>query len=90
MSLFTARYDDVIKEEAENAGKRSTIGLEYRGKFQYANFIDGASDITGNIYYTYTKSKSSVSYDHALNLWVGKGIDNCQKIAENNTLLYNP
>ena len=90
LSLFTARYDNVIKEEADNAGKRSTIGLEYRGKFQYANFIDGASNITGNIYYTYTKSKSSVSYDHTLDLWVGNGIENCQTIAENNSLTYNP
>ncbi len=90
MSLFTARYDDVIKEEAENAGKRNTIGFEYRGKFQYPNFIDGAGNITGNLYYTYTKSKSSVSYDHALDVWVGKGIDNCQEVADNNTLSYNP
>ncbi len=89
-SLFTARYDDVIKEEAENAGKRSTIGLEYRGKFQYPNFIDGASNITGHFYYTYTKSKSSVRYDHTLDLWVGKGIENCQIVTDNNTLLYNP
>jgi iron complex outermembrane receptor protein len=89
-SLFTARYDDVIKEEAENAGKRSTIGLEYRGKFQYPNFIDGASNITGHFYYTYTKSKSSVSYDHAKNLWVGKGIENCQGIAKSKITLYDP
>lgn len=90
LSLFTARYDNVIKEEADNAGKRSTIGFEYRGKFQFANFIDGSSNITGNIYYTYTKSKSSVSYDHTLDLWVGNGIENCQTIAENNSLIYNP
>ena len=89
-SFFTARYHNVIKEEAENAGKRSTIGVEYRGKFQYANFIEGGSNITGHIYYTHTKSKSSVSYDHELDLWVGKGIEDCQKITESNTLLYNP
>jgi outer membrane receptor for ferrienterochelin and colicins len=89
LSFFTARYDNVIKEEAENAGKRNTIGFEYRGKFQYPNFIDGASNITGHIYYTYTKSKSSVSYDHALDLWVGQGIENCQETTETNNLLYN-
>lgn len=90
LSLFTARYKNVIKEEAENAGKRKTFGLEYRGKFQYSNFIDGASNITGQIYYTYTKAKSSVRYDHSLGLWVGKGIHNCQQIAQNNTLPYDP
>jgi len=90
LSLFTARYDDVVKEEAENAGERSTTGLEYRGKFQYANFIDGANNITGHFYYTYTKSKSSVSYDHTIGLWVGKGIENCDEIAQSNQLTYNP
>ena len=90
LSIFTARYDDVIKEEAENAGKRSTFGLEYQGTFQYPNFIDGVSNITGHFYYTYTKSKSSVSYDHTLGLWVGKGIRNCQEVADNNMTLYDP
>lgn len=89
MSLFTARYDNVIKEEAENAGKRNTVGFEYRGKFQYPNLIDSASNITGHIYYTYTKSSSSVSYDHELDLWVGKGIENCQTTAQNYNLIYN-
>jgi iron complex outermembrane receptor protein len=90
LSLFTARYDDVVKEDAANAGTRNTFGLEYRGKFQYANFIDGASNITGHLYYTYTKSKSSVSYDHDLDLWVGGGVDTCHQIGEENTLSYNP
>ena len=90
LSIFTARYDDVVKEEAENAGERSTIGLEYRGKFQYPNFIDGANNITGHFYYTYTKSKSSVRYDHTLGLWVGQGIENCQEVSQNNTITYNP
>ena len=90
LSLFTARYDNVIKEEAENAGKRSTLGLEYRGKFQFDNFIDGSGNITGHLYYTYTKTKSSVSYDHELGLWVGEGIENCHEIAASNTLSYDP
>jgi iron complex outermembrane receptor protein len=70
----------VIKEEAENAGERNTFGIEYRGKFQFGNFIAGADDITGYLYYTYTKTKSSVSYDHDLGLWVGKGIESCEQI----------
>jgi iron complex outermembrane receptor protein len=90
LSFFTAKYDDVIKEEAENAGKRSTIGLEYRGKFQYPNFIEGSGNITGHFYYTYTKSKSSVSFDHEQGLWVGKGIGNCQEVAESNMTSYDP
>ncbi|ESP93245.1 TonB-dependent receptor plug domain-containing protein [Pseudoalteromonas luteoviolacea] len=90
LSLFTARYDDVIKEEAENAGKRSTYGLEYRGKFEFSNFITDAANITGYLYYTYTKSKSSVSYDHDLGVWVGEGIENCSQIAQEHSLSYDP
>ena len=64
--------------------------MEYRGKFQFDNFIQGSSNITGHLYYTYTKSKSSVSYDHELDLWVGEGIENCHEIAASNTLSYDP
>ena len=77
VSLFAANYENVIKEEAENAGDRNTYGLEYRGKFKYANPIEGAGLISGYLYYTHTKAYSSVTYDHAAGLWVGAGIDSC-------------
>ncbi len=70
LSLFQALYSNVIKEEAENAGERHVRGLEYRGKYQFGNFIDGAADITGYAYYTYTRSESSIYYDHARAAWV--------------------
>lgn len=90
ISIFNARYDNVIKEEAENAGQRNTFGIEYRGYFQFANFIDESKNITGNIYYTYTQTKSSVNYDHDIGLWVGKGIETCQETALQFELSYNP
>lgn len=70
MSLFAARYHNVIKEEAENAGEREVYGFEYRGKYQVPNFIRSAADISGYVYYTYTRSKSSIYYDHVLGDWV--------------------
>ncbi|MFT6734410.1 MAG: outer membrane receptor for ferrienterochelin and colicins [Polaribacter sp.] len=90
ISIFSANFDSVIKEEAENAGQRNTFGIEYRGSFQFSNFIDHSADITGYIYYTYTTTKSSVSYDHTIGQWVGEGIASCQQTAQDNTLSYDP
>ncbi len=70
VSLFSARYSNVIKEEAENAGDRHVWGLEYRGHFAYPNFIDNAPDINGYIYYSYTRSQSSIHYDHDNAQWL--------------------
>jgi iron complex outermembrane receptor protein len=70
VSLFAARYNNVIKEEAENAGSRDVFGLEYRGRFAFDNVIDAAPDISGHLYYTYTRSDSSIQYDHANAEWI--------------------
>jgi len=70
VSLFTAHYRDVIKEEAENAGSRDIYGLEYRGRFSYPNFINGAPDISGYLYYTYTHSNSSITYEQSTASWL--------------------
>ncbi len=70
ISLFYAHYDNVIKEELENAGEREVYGAEYRGRFEFENFIPRAPEITGNLYYTYTHSESAIHYDHALDEWV--------------------
>jgi len=70
-SLFTAHYKDVIKEEAENAGSRNIWGAEYRGRFSYPNFLfNNAPKITGYLYYTYTKSLSSITYDQTTAKWI--------------------
>ena len=69
LSLFKAHYKNVINEEAENAGERDIHGLEYRLRFLFANFIPNSPDISGYLYYTYTKSKSSIHYNHAKGAW---------------------
>jgi len=69
LSVFKAYYNNVIKEEAENAGKRDVFGLEYRLKFSFGNFIPNSSDISGYLYYTYTKAKSIISYNHLTGIW---------------------
>jgi len=70
VSLFRAHYRDVLKEEAENAGSRTVWGLEYRGRFTLPNILAHQPDIQGYLYYTYTRSRSSITYDHNLADWV--------------------
>jgi iron complex outermembrane receptor protein len=79
-SLFTAHYDDVIKEEAQNAGSRDVYGLEYRGRYSFPNFLIDAPSMTGYTYYTFTQSRSSIHYDFTTNQWV-EGEDNLGDIA---------
>jgi iron complex outermembrane receptor protein len=70
VSLYYAEYDNVIKEEAENAGQRRVHGIEYRGKFQLANPFNNSADLSGYLYYSHTRSRSSIRYDHAGRAWV--------------------
>ncbi len=75
VSLFTARYRDVVKETAENAGSRDILGLEYRGRFSYPNFIPSAPDLSGYFYYTYTQARSSLTYDQSESAWLDQESD---------------
>jgi len=74
-SLYKASYKNVIKEEAENAGTRDVVGLEYHGRFAFGNFVDGAEDISGHIYYTYTDAEGSITYDHDSASWLERNED---------------
>ncbi|MBL4861853.1 MAG: TonB-dependent receptor, partial [Crocinitomicaceae bacterium] len=63
-SVFYAKYDNVIKEEAENAGERTIYGVEVRTNYAFKNFIPKASRISGYVYYSYIKAMSGMFYDH--------------------------
>ncbi len=70
VSLFFSHYDNVIKEEAENAGSRDIWGIEYRARYAIPNFVQNATDISGFFNYTYTSVTSSIHFDHAAGDWV--------------------
>ncbi|MBT4611152.1 MAG: TonB-dependent receptor [Gemmatimonadetes bacterium] len=67
-SLYYSHYDDVIKEEAENAGSRDVWGLEYRGRFTTPNPLT-AADLSGYFYYTYANVTSSTVFNHEAGSW---------------------
>lgn len=72
VSIFNAKYENVIRESAINDAKRDIWGLEYRGRFEYQHFLSDLPNITGSVYYTYTKPKTSLTYDHELGSWIDK------------------
>ena len=74
-SVYRATYDNVLKEEAENAGERTIVGLELRPRFTLANPIADSPDITGHFYYTLTQARSSIRYDPELADWIDSETD---------------
>jgi iron complex outermembrane receptor protein len=77
ISIYLSKYEHVIKEQAENAGEREITGFEYRGRFQFENFISDAPSIEGYVNYTFTDTMSNITYDHQMGAWIGSGIDAC-------------
>lgn len=70
IAVYTAKYDKVITEMADNIGGRDVQGLEYKLRYflpSFANFI--TDDIEGYFYYTFTRSKSDKYYDHDAAEW---------------------
>lgn len=62
-SAYVAHYDEVVSEEAENIGKRTIYGVEYKGRLRMQNPIRGSAMLTAYLYYTFTKAMSSVHFD---------------------------
>ena len=70
LSAYHAIYENVIKEEAENAGERLISGVEYRGRMTLDNPIPESDKITLFANYTFTHAISSIDYDHDAAAWV--------------------
>lgn len=68
-SAYYAFYENVIKEEAENAGSRNILGAEIRSYFSFKNMIPKSANMTAYLYYTFTQSKSSIHYNHVSAMW---------------------
>ncbi len=68
-SLFYANYQNAIAS-GDNVGGRDIYGFEYRGKYRLPNFLKDSSDITGNIFYTYTRAMSDRQYDNVAGQWI--------------------
>ena len=70
LSIFRGEFENVIKEEAENAGSRSTVGIEYGLNAKFENPMQTEKKINLYAYYTFTKTLSSVSYDFSSGSWI--------------------
>ena len=69
VSLYFSKYQNVIKEEAENSGEREIWGLEYKLKYTAPNFIADSSELSGYLNYTFTHVESSDHFNHQSGQW---------------------
>ena len=68
-SAFFAHYENVIKEEAENAGERDVHGFEYKLTARLPVSFS-SRDLHAYTNYTYTIARSSIKYDHTYDEWI--------------------
>lgn len=68
-SVFYATYENVIKEESENAGSRKVYGIEFQSRISITNPIPKSSKLSGYFYYTFTQAISSIHYNHSSGKW---------------------
>jgi len=57
-----------------NDATRKVVGLEYRGRFEYPNFIPASAAISGTFYYSWTQVKSDRRYDHLQGEWLDEEV----------------
>lgn len=69
VSIYYQRYENVIKEEAENAGRRRIYGGEYKLNFHMKNFLDINIPIKSYLNYTFTEALSQIHYDRNSKKW---------------------
>lgn len=67
-SVYLARYENAIAG-GENVGDRDVFGVEYRARFRIPNWIENASDISGELNYIYTDSVSDQQFNNASGIW---------------------
>ena len=53
ISAYYAHYEDVILVEAKNNDESNIIGIEYKLRFQFDNFLPSDRKISGYLYYTF-------------------------------------
>lgn len=68
-SIFYATYENVIKEESENAGERKIYGAEIRSRLDVKNIIPRSSKMMFYLFYTYTQAYSSIHFNHTTKKW---------------------
>nr|WP_246239926.1 TonB-dependent receptor [Pseudoalteromonas caenipelagi] len=79
LSVYYSKYKNVIKEEADNAGKRDVKGIEWRVKYEMDNHWFDAAQISSYFNYSYTDVTSYIYYDHQRGRWIGNGSAACEQ-----------
>lgn len=69
-SGFAGFYRNVILEATENHGERTTAGIELRTQASLPNPVPDSEDVQAFANYTFTVSRSSLSWDPNAEAWV--------------------
>lgn len=68
-SAYYSRYENVIKESPQNAGRRRIYGVEYKFRWNVQNFLTNSAPISLYFYYTYTRALADTYYDQNMKKW---------------------
>ncbi|MBK1879574.1 TonB-dependent receptor plug domain-containing protein [Pelagicoccus mobilis] len=68
-SIYQSEFSDAIAT-GQNVGDREVRGFEYKNSFRLPNPIPGSSNLTGELFYTYTRSMGDQQFDTQLGAWV--------------------
>ncbi|EDY82297.1 TonB-dependent receptor domain protein [Verrucomicrobiia bacterium DG1235] len=68
-SVYHSEFQNAIAT-GQNVGGRDVVGFEYKNSFRVENPISGSAAISGNLFYTYTRSVSDQQYENATGTWV--------------------
>ena len=70
LSAFRAWYNNVIREDSQNAGRRNVHGFEARLRYSFESPILDAKPINTYFNLSYTKSKDEEYFDHIDTAWI--------------------
>ncbi len=74
ISFFHADYQDAIVS-SQNIGDREIEGIEIRNTYRLKNSLSNSRDITGTLYYSYTRAKAEQQYENASQTWINQRDD---------------
>lgn len=70
-SIYQSRFENAIAT-ARNVGGRDVFGFEYKNTFRFPNPFPEAANVTGEFFYTYTRSKADQQFDSVAGVWVNQ------------------
>lgn len=68
LSLYKSDFKNAIAT-GQNVGSRDVFGFEYKNKFRLKNPLPDSGALSGELFYTYTRSMSDQQFDNGDGVW---------------------